>query len=137
MQSIFHFAFHVRDLELSRQFYCGVLGCVQGRSTDTWVDVNFFGHQLSLHLGTPFPVTNTGKVGDHLVPMPHLGVLLEMSDWAAVRDRLVKSGVEFILPPHIRFAGEPSEQATMFFLDPAGNPIEIKGLSNLETAFAS
>ncbi|MGA9700190.1 VOC family protein [Pseudomonas sp.] len=137
MRSVFHFAFHVRDLERSRQFYCGVLGCTQGRSTDTWVDVDFFGHQLSLHLGAPFPVTNTGKVGEHLVPMPHFGVLLEMSEWGAVKDRLIQSGVDFILAPHIRFAGEPGEQATMFFLDPAGNPIEIKGFSNLEAAYAS
>lgn len=136
MQSIFHFAYHVRDLELSRQFYCNLLGCEEGRSTDTWVDVNFFGHQLSLHLGEPFPVTNTGKVGDHMVPMPHFGVILKMSDWIALKDRLIKADVKFVLSPDIRFPGEPGEQATMFFLDPAGNPIEIKGFASLESVYA-
>lgn len=136
MQSVFHFAFHVRDLELSRRFYCDVLGCASGRSADTWVDVNFFGHQLSLHLGDPFPVTNTGKVGDHQVPMPHFGVLLEMPEWRAIRDRLIEHDVAFVLAPHIRFEGTPGEQATLFFLDPAGNPIELKGFSTLQAAYA-
>ncbi|MGC5704148.1 VOC family protein [Pseudomonas sp. NFXW11] len=136
MQSIFHFAYHVRDLQLSRQFYCNLLGCEEGRSTDTWVDINFFGHQLSLHLGEPFPVTNTGKVGEHMVPMPHLGVILKMSDWIVLRDRLIKSQMKFVLAPSIRFPGAPGEQATMFFLDPAGNPIEIKGFTDLQSVYA-
>lgn len=135
MQSIFHVAYHVCDLEVSRKFYCGLLGCKEGRSSDTWVDVNFFGHQLSLHLGEPFSVTNTGKVGDHLVPMPHLGVLLEMPDWLDLKNRLINSNVEFIISPCVRFPGESGEQATMFFLDPAGNPIEIKGFQSLEMAY--
>ena len=136
MQSIFHLAYHVRDLEVSRQFYCDLLGCAQGRSTDTWMDVNFFGHQLSLHLGEPFAVTDTGRVGDHLVPMPHLGVLLEMPDWLVLKDRLIAGGVKFVLASYLRFAGGPGEQATLFFLDPAGNPIEIKGFCDLQSAFA-
>ncbi|MFJ2540784.1 MULTISPECIES: VOC family protein [unclassified Pseudomonas] len=137
MQSIFHVAIHVSDLELSRQFYGELLGCEEGRSTDTWVDFNFFGHQLSLHLGEPFRVTNTGKVGEHDVPMPHLGVILEMSDWIVLKDRLIKGRVNFVLPPSIRFPGEPGEQATMFFLDPAANPIEIKGFTDLQSVFAA
>ncbi len=137
MQSIFHLAMHVRDLELSRQFYAGLLGCEEGRSTDTWVDFNFFGHQLSLHLGEPFAVNNTGKVGEHSVPMPHLGVIVQMSDWVALKDRLTSHAVEFVFPPAIRFAAEPGEQATMFFLDPSGNPIEIKGFAQLHTVYAT
>lgn len=137
MQSIFHLAFHVRDLQLSRQFYGDLLGCEEGRSTDTWVDFNFFGHQLSLHLGEPFAVSSTGKVGEHNVPMPHLGVILEMSDWVVLRDRLLKGQVQFVLPPSIRFPGEPGEQATMFFLDPAANPIEIKGFTDLRSVYAT
>lgn len=137
MQSIFHLAIHVRDLALSRQFYGGLLGCEEGRSTDTWVDFNFFGHQLSLHLGEPFAVSNTGKVGEHLVPMPHLGVVLKMSDWIVLKDRLLKNGMKFVLSPDIRFPGEPGEQATMFFLDPAGNPIEIKGFSDLQSVYVA
>ena len=137
MQSIFHLAIHVRDLELSRQFYGGLLACEEGRSTDTWVDFNFFGHQLSLHLGEPFAVSNTGKVGEHKVPMPHLGVILKMSDWRVVKDRLIAGEVKFVLPPSVRFPGEPGEQATMFFLDPAGNPIEIKGFADLQSVYAT
>ena len=81
MQSIFHLAYHVLDLDQSRHFYGQLLGCKEGRSTETWVDFDFFGHQISLHLGQPFAVTNTGKVGEHWVPMPHLGIILAMPDW--------------------------------------------------------
>lgn len=137
MQSIFHLAIHVRDLQISRQFYGDLLGCEEGRSTETWVDFNFFGHQLSLHLGEPFAVTNTGKVGEHNVPMPHLGGILKMSDWVALKDRLIEGQVKFVLSPTIRFPGEPGEQATMFFLDPSGNPIEIKGFTDLQSVYAT
>jgi len=137
MKSIFHLAYHVRDLDLARQFYCRLLGCEEGRSTDTWVDIDFFGHQLSLHLGEPFVVSNTGRVGNHMVPMPHLGIILVMDDWQALADRLQQSGtVDFVLAPQLRFAGEPGEQATMFFLDPFGNPIEVKGFRSLEQVYA-
>lgn len=136
MQSIFHLAYHVRDLALSRRFYCDLLGCEEGRSTETWVDIDFFGHQLSLHLGEPFPVSNTGKVGDHMVPMPHLGVILAMPDWLALKERLIHSDLQFVLAPTIRFPGEPGEQATMFFLDPSGNPIEVKGFADLKSVYA-
>ena len=104
MQTAFHLAYHVTNLDEARAFYGALLGCEEGRSTDTWVDFDFFGHQISLHLGEPFPVTNTGKVGEHWVPM--------------------------------RFAGEPGEQATMFFRDPSGNPIEIKGFAQLDKVYA-
>ncbi|UVK96683.1 VOC family protein [Pseudomonas sp. B21-048] len=136
MQSIFHLAYHVRDLDESRHFYCTLLGCKEGRSTETWVDIDFFGHQLSLHLGEPFTVTNTGRVGEHWVPMPHLGVILAMPDWQALADRLVEAGLAFVMAPSIRFAGQPGEQATMFFLDPAGNPIEVKGFADLQQVYA-
>ncbi|MBO9685286.1 VOC family protein [Roseateles chitosanitabidus] len=137
MRSAFHLAYHVRDLDDSRRFYGGVLGCAEGRSTDTWVDFDFFGHQISLHLGEPFPVTNTGRVGDHLVPMPHLGLVLGLADWTTLADRLVAAGISFVIAPTRRFVGEPGEQATMFFLDPCGNPIEVKGFADLDKVFAS
>ncbi len=137
MQSLFHLAYHVRDLDAARHFYGTILGCREGRSTDTWVDFDFFGHQISLHLGAPFATSNTGKVGDHMVPMPHLGVILQMVDWQALADRLTAQQMTFVLPPSIRFVGEPGEQATMFFLDPSGNPIEIKGFSSLGGVFAT
>ncbi|MXN17778.1 dioxygenase [Pseudooceanicola sp. GBMRC 2024] len=136
MKSLFHLAFHVTDLEATRVFYRDVLGCEEGRSTDTWVDFDFFGHQLSCHLGEPFPVTRTGKVGDHMVMMPHMGAVLALPDWLALSDRLQAAGVEFDIPPVVRFEGEPGEQRTMFFFDPSGNPIEIKGFADFEGLFA-
>ena len=136
MRSLFHLAYHVRDLDQARAFYGGVLGCEEGRSTDTWVDFDFFGHQISLHLGEPFATGNTGKVGDHLVPMPHLGVILRMADWRALADRLESQGVAFVLKPSIRFAGQPGEQATMFFLDPSGNALEFKAFADDSMVFA-
>jgi len=135
MRSLFHLAFHVRDLEAARRFYGGLLGCREGRSTDTWVDFDFFGHQISVHLGEPFATTNTGRVGDHLVPMPHLGVVLELPDWQALAERLKAVNFEFVMPPQVRFEGQPGEQWTMFFRDPSGNPIEIKGFRSLETLY--
>ncbi len=137
MLTPFHLAYHVTDLDAARAFYGEVLGCTEGRSTETWVDFNFFGHQLSLHLGAPFQTTNTGKVGDHMVPMPHLGLVLHLPDWRALADRLVQAGVAFVLPPSVRFEGQPGEQWTMFFRDPSGNPIEVKGFRDLGAVFAA
>ena len=137
MRSLFHLAFHVRDLDAARRFYAGLLGCREGRSTATWVDFDFFGHQISVHLGEPFATTNTGRVGDHMVPMPHLGVVLELPDWQALAERLTAAKLEFVMPPQVRFEGQPGEQWTMFFRDPAGNPIELKGFRSLETVYAS
>ncbi|MEJ6004994.1 VOC family protein [Paucibacter sp. AS339] len=135
-RSIFHLAFHVRDLDQARDFYGRLLGCAEGRSTATWVDFDFFGHQISLHLGEPFATSLTGRVGDHMVPMPHLGLILALPDWQALAARLQQAGVEFVIPPQLRFAGQAGEQWTMFFCDPFGNPIEIKGFASLETVFS-
>lgn len=137
MKSLFHFAYHVTNLNDARDFYGRILGCEQGRSTDTWVDFDFFGHQISLHLGEPFATKNTGHVGDHMVPMPHFGVILGLSDWLVLSERLIDAGVNFEITPVVRFAGEPGEQRTMFFRDPSGNPIEIKGFKDFKTVFAS
>jgi len=134
--SIFHFAFNVTDLDQTRAFYGGLLGCTEGRSTHTWVDFDFFGHQLSCHLGTPMAVASTGLVGDHKVPMPHFGIVLPYVEWRALADRLTSAGVDFVLEPHTRFAGEPGEQSTMFFMDSSGNPVEVKGLADMAGAFA-
>ncbi|MFD1797341.1 dioxygenase [Paracoccus aurantiacus] len=136
MDTRFHLAYHVTDLDEARAFYGGVLGCKEGRSTDSWVDFDFFGHQISLHLGTPFKTGNTGKVGDHMVPMPHLGLVMRQDDWRALADRLEAAKVDFILAPQTRFKDEPGEQSTMFFADPSGNPIEIKGFRDWEGIFA-
>ena len=95
MKSLFHLAYNVNNLEETRSFYKYLLECKEGRSTDTWVDFDFFGHQISLHLGEPFKVENTGKVGENMVAMPHLGVILEMDDWKALAKRLEDANVEF------------------------------------------
>ncbi|MBA3773748.1 MAG: VOC family protein [Ramlibacter sp.] len=131
MRSLFHLAFNVTDLDAARRFYGGVLGCAEGRSAPTWVDFDFFGHQISLHLGEPFKTGRTGRVGDVLVPMPHFGVVLELPDWQAMAQRLRAAGTQFVLEPQQRFPGEPGEQWTMFFCDPFGNPVEVKGLRSL------
>lgn len=133
----FHLAFNVTDLDAARAFYGGVLNCAEGRSAETWVDFDFFGHQISLHLGEPFQTRATGKVGDHLVPMPHLGVVLDLETWQDTADRLTAAGVDFVIAPSIRFKGEAGEQRTMFFCDPSGNPIEIKGFAAESGIFAA
>lgn len=135
MTSLFHLAYHVTDLQKARSFYGDLLGCKEGRSTETWVDFDFFGHQISLHLGEPFKTSNTGKVGDHMVPMPHLGIILKQHIWQNLADRLLASGMKFVLEPHTRFEGEPGEQSTMFFLDPSGNPIEVKGFKDIDAIY--
>ncbi|WP_417709812.1 VOC family protein [Roseibium aggregatum] len=137
MQPCFHLAYHVTDLDEARAFYGGLLGCKEGRSTDTWVDFNFFGHQISLHLGKPFETTNSGKVGDHMVPMPHLGVVLDMETWKALAQKLTDANLAFVIAPTVRFVGQPGEQSTMFFRDPSGNPIEIKGFADEAGVFAA
>jgi len=137
MRSLFHFAFNVTDLNEARRFYGGILGCQEGRSTDTWVDFDFFNHQISLHLGEPLKTAPTGRVGEHMVPMPHFGLVLQKDDWQAMADRLQAAGVAFVIEPQLRFAGQPGEQWTMFFLDPFGNPLEIKGFASLDSLYAS
>jgi uncharacterized protein len=135
LKTVFHLAINVRDLEQARRFYGGVLGCIEGRSAPTWVDFNFFGHQLSLHLGQPMLTADTGIVGHQMVPMPHFGAVLELNDWHVLAARLEGLGQDFVIAPVLRFEGQPGEQHTMFFRDPFGNPIEIKGFADLERAW--
>jgi extradiol dioxygenase family protein len=137
MKSLFHLAFNVTDLDQARRFYGDVLGCTEGRSAPSWVDFDFFGHQLSLHLGEPFKTGCTGQVGGQPVPMPHFGLVLELPDWQAMAARLQAAGTQFVLAPQARFEGQPGEQWTMFFCDPFGNPIEIKGFRSLDTLYAA
>lgn len=137
MNSLFHLAYHVHNLDVAREFYGGLLGCKEGRSTATWVDFDFFGHQISLHLGEPIKAEKTGIVGDQKVPIPHLGVILDLTSWQALARRLKEANVSFVITPTVRFVGEPGEQGTMFFCDPAGNSIEIKGFADLSKVYAS
>jgi len=136
MRSVFHFAFNVTDLDEARRFYGGVLGCAEGRSSPTWVDFDFFDHQISLHLGEPFATARTGLVGEQRVPMPHFGLVLALPEWQAMAQRLSNAGTSFILEPQLRYAVQPGEQWTMFFCDPCGNPLEIKGLASPDGLYA-
>ena len=137
MKTLFHLSFNVTDLAIARAFYVDVLGCTEGRSADTWVDFSFYEHQLSLHLGDPFPTHDTGRVGNYLVPMPHFGIVLPYADWVLLSERLTQSGLDFVIPPHHRFPGQAGEQWAMFFRDPCGNPIEVKGFKDLASVFSA
>lgn len=133
----FHLAFPVHDLEAARAFYGGLLGCPEGRSDARWIDYDFFGHQIVAHLAEeagPRPAHN--PVDGHEVPVPHFGAVLPMGEWRALADRLEAAGVDFVIAPTVRFAGQPGEQATMFFLDPSGNALEIKAMADPTKLFA-
>ena len=133
----FHLAFPVSSLSQTRAFYGGLLGCPEGRSSDHWIDFDFFGHQIVAHLAPQQAnrVATNAVDGDE-VPVPHFGVVLAMQDWEALAARLKKTGLSFVVEPHVRFKGLPGEQATMFFLDPCGNAIEMKAFKNLGSLFA-
>jgi len=135
--SPFHLAFPVHDLAQARGFYGELLGCPEGRSADDWVDFNFYGHQIVAHLApNETGPAQRNAVDGHGVPVRHFGIVLPMSEWQALAQRLQAHGVEFIIEPYIRFKGEPGEQATMFFLDPSGNAIEIKAFADIGRLFA-
>ena len=135
--AVFHLALGVRDLAETRAFYGGTLGCAEGRSAPTWVDYDFFGHQISLHLGPVTPTADTGRVGEHMVPMPHFGAVIAPADWDALAARLDGAGIDWVLPPQVRFEGQPGEQRTMFLRDPSGNAIELKSYPNPAGTFAA
>jgi len=134
----FHLAFPVHDLAATRAFYGGVLGCEEGRSDDLWVDFDLFGHQITAHIDPHAGAArHSNPVDGHEVPIPHFGVVLTMDDWHALAERVQAAGIAFILEPHIRFAGQPGEQATMFFTDPSGNALEFKAFADDAMLFAS
>jgi hypothetical protein len=123
----FHYAFLVSDLDETRRFYRDMLGCREGRSTETWVDFDFFGSQISCHRSASVPQPeNTGRVENRLVPMPHFGAVLEWEDFGRVAERVRAAGHPFVLEPFVRYEGQPGEQRTMFLLDPSGNALEFK-----------
>lgn len=132
----FHLAIPVDDLAAARAFYRDTLGCGEGRSSDHWVDFDFFGHQLVVHLA-PRGNETTNPVDGHNVPVPHFGIVLTMPDWQVLATRVEAAGIEFGIAPHIRFAGHPGEQATMFFCDPSGNALEFKAFANDAMLFAT
>ena len=138
----FHLAFPVTSLARARAFYGDVLGCAEGRSSDEWVDFDFFGHQIVAHLAAagdadaPLRSPATHAVDGDAVPLRHFGVVLPMHEWTAFADKLTRAGVKFLIEPHVRFRGEVGEQATMFFLDPCGNALELKAFHDLGQLFA-
>jgi len=134
----FHLAFPVHDLAAARAFYGGLLGCPEGRSSDAWIDFDFFGHQIVVHLAPgAAAAAASNPVDGHDVPVPHFGVVLAMAPWEALAARLKAAGIVFAMAPTTRFRGEPGEQATMFFRDPSGNALEIKAMRDPANLFAS
>ena len=135
--NVFHLAYTVSDLDSARSFYGELLGCQEGRSTDTWVDFNFFGNQLSLHLGEIVKRSKTtSKVDDISVPIPHFGCVLDWDSFHDLADKLKSAEVLFIIEPTTRFEGMPGEQATMFFEDPFQNALEFKAYQNPSEVFS-
>lgn len=133
----FHLAIPVNDLAAARAFYGGLLGCPEGRSAERWIDFDFFGHQLVVHrVDGGGGDAGANPVDGHGVPVPHYGVVLTLDDWHALAERLQAAGTKFEIEPYVRFKDEPGEQATMFFRDPSGNPIEMKAFADLGQLFA-
>ena len=132
----FHLAFPVHDLAEARAFYGGLLGCAEGRSSPEWVDFDFHGHQIVAHLAPALESVATNPVDGENVPVRHFGVILDLAAWRTLADRLEAAGVDFIIPPQVRFQGQPGEQATLFFLDPSGNALEFKAFADDARVFA-
>lgn len=138
MTALFHFAFPVTSLAQAREFYGSLLGCPEGRSSESWVDFNFHGHQIVAHLvhGAIADRATNAVDGDQ-VPVPHFGLVLDMPEWQALAERLREAGTPFVIEPHVRFKGQPGEQATMFLLDPSGNALEFKAFADRSRLFAT
>ena len=135
--NVFHLAYTVSDLDSARSFYGDLLGCQEGRSTDTWVDFNFFGNQLSLHVGEVVKRSKTNsEVDDISVPIPHFGCVLEWNSFHDLADKLQSAGIKFIVEPSVRFKDLPGEQATMFFEDYSGNAVEFKAYRSPSEVFS-
>lgn len=133
----FHLAFPVHDIAAARAFYGELLGCPEGRSAPDWVDFDFYGHQIVAHLAPEEAgAVRKNAVDGHGVPVRHFGIVLPMKEWEAMAARLKAAKTEFVIEPYIRFEGEPGEQATMFFLDPSGNALEIKAFADIGKLFA-
>ena len=136
-ETLFHLAFPVHDLAAARDFYGGVLGCPEGRSSEHWIDFDLFGHQIVAHLAPGRAgVGASNPVDDHDVPVPHFGVILSPAQFGELAERVRRAGVRFVIEPYVRFRGEPGEQHTMFFFDPSGNALEFKAFADRSRVFA-
>lgn len=134
----FHLAVPVDDIPKARAFYRDILGCSEGRSTDKWVDFDFFGHQFVIHYKPKSKEESAhhNPVDGRDVPVPHFGVVLEWENWTNLAEKLQTKGIQFVIEPYVRFKGEVGEQATMFFLDPSGNALEFKAFKDISQLFA-
>ena len=139
MAAVFHLAYPVKNKEHTRAFYADLLGCPQGREAETWIDFDFFGHQLSFHVKPEaFKAREpTNPVDGKDVPVRHFGAVLDWDQWHSLRDRLIEANTNFVIDPYIRFKGGTGEQATMFFLDPSGNALEFKSFKDPNQIFAT
>ena len=135
--SAFHYAFKVKDIASTRRFYVDILGCEEGRSSENWIDFNFFGNQLSAHVSNDLPALDCcGKVDGINVPIPHFGCLLEKGAFEHLQQKLEAANIEFIVKPYLRYEGKAGEQLTMFVFDFSGNPLEFKSFSKEDEVFA-
>src|SRR6187551_1101912 len=133
----FHLAIPVDDLSAARYFYGEILGCSEGRTSEMWTDYDLYGHQLVIHYSpSDGKKMHHNPVDGHDVPVPHFGVVLPWEEWELLAARMEKAGIKFVIEPHIRFAGQVGEQATMFFMDPCGNALEFKAFKDIELLFA-
>lgn len=132
----FHLAFPVTDLDAARDFYVDVLGCSEGRSSERWMDFNFFSFQITAHLVDAVSYQSSNMVDEHDIPIPHFGLIMSWEDWHRSVDHLGYIGVDFKVPPHIRFKDQVGEQATFFVVDPSGNCLEFKAFKNPTDVFA-
>lgn len=133
----FHFAFKVKDIASTRKFYVDILGCPEGRSTENWVDFDFFGHQLSAHVSKNInELDYCGLVDGVKVPIPHFGCILTMEQFENIKTNLEKEKISFIIQPQVRYKGQQAEQMTMFVLDHSGNPLEFKAFKNPDEVFS-
>jgi hypothetical protein len=135
--ALFHLAFPVDDIAAARSFYGGLLGCREGRSAPEWVDFDFYGHQIVAHLAPDeCGHRHTSQVDGEAVPVRHFGAVLPMAEWESLAAKLKAAGIRFLIEPQVRFKGLVGEQATMFFLDPAGNALEFKAFADIGQLFA-
>ncbi|MDP2527072.1 VOC family protein [Maribacter dokdonensis] len=136
--SSFHYAFKVKDIQSTREFYINLLGCEEGRSTETWIDFNFFNNQLSAHISTEFPKLDyCGKVDGISVPIPHFGCIIDIDTFKKIEKKFEENKIEFVVKPQKRYQGKTGEQLTMFVFDYSGNPLEFKAFSNNDEIFSS
>lgn len=135
--SAFHYAFKVKDIDSTRKFYVDILGCKEGRSTESWIDFNFFNNQLSAHVSDIIPQLDyCGKVDGISVPIPHFGCLLDKNEFIKIQEKLEAEKIEFVVKPQTRYKGKVGEQMTMFVFDFSGNPLEFKSFSDNKEVFS-